>query len=153
MKWMATVTVDQEQVDRAKVGEYLEALDEYGGQVGDSLAGAQATLTVEAATVAEACVLACAVVAEALGADAVGCYVITAAAARRQLGVHPELAELEVGDLLSVNDVAELLGVTRQAVLARISSGTLQATKVGRDWAVSRAAVKPGRPGRPPRQS
>jgi excisionase family DNA binding protein len=149
---MATVTVDQEHVDRARLGEYLEALDEYGGQVGDSPAGAQVTLTVDAGTLAEACALAAQVAGDVLEAEPVGCRVVTAAAARRELGVHPELADLEVGDLLTVNEVAELLGVTRQAVLSRISSGTLPATKVGRDWAVSRAQVKPGRPGRPPRQ-
>lgn len=151
MKWMATVTVDR-PIDRARIGEYLEALDEYGGQVGESATGlGQATLTVEARRLGAACSRACTVVAGVLEAEPVACDALSAAAARVELGMHLELAELEVGDLLSVSEVAELLGVSRQAVLARISSGSLPARKVGRDWAVSRAVVKPGRPGRPPR--
>lgn len=44
-------------------------------------------------------------------------------------------------DLLSVTDVATRLGVTRQAVLQRIDSGSLPAIKVGKSWAVPAAAV------------
>lgn len=151
MKWMATVTVDQARVDRARLGEFLEALDAYDGILGDSATGAQAAVKVEADTLAEACAEACAIVSDVLGADAVGCQIVTAAAFRREFGIHPELAEIEVGDLMSVSEAAELLGVSRQAVLGRIASGTLAATKVGREWAISRRDLRPGRPGRPPR--
>jgi excisionase family DNA binding protein len=42
---------------------------------------------------------------------------------------------------LSVAEVAVRLGITRQAVLKRIRSGRLPATKVGRAYVVSAAAV------------
>lgn len=37
---------------------------------------------------------------------------------------------------LSVTEVAEYLGVTRSAVLQRIKSGSLPATKVGNAWSI-----------------
>lgn len=48
---------------------------------------------------------------------------------------------------VSVAQAAELLGITRQAVLKRIRTGRLRATKVGRNYIVSREAVQPT-PGR-----
>jgi excisionase family DNA binding protein len=45
-------------------------------------------------------------------------------------------------DLVSVSEAAEILGVTRQAVLQRISSKSLPAEKVGRDYVIPRKAVE-----------
>jgi excisionase family DNA binding protein len=45
--------------------------------------------------------------------------------------------------LLSVAQVAERLGITRQAVLKRIRAGHLPATKVGRAYVVPAAALGP----------
>jgi excisionase family DNA binding protein len=42
---------------------------------------------------------------------------------------------------VSVAQAAELLGITRQAVLKRIGTGRLPATKVGRSYIVSRSAL------------
>ena len=44
---------------------------------------------------------------------------------------------------VSVAQAAELLGITRQAVLKRIRSGRLQATKVGRNYIVPCEAFQP----------
>lgn len=44
--------------------------------------------------------------------------------------------------LLSVAQAAEALGITRQAVLKRIRSGRLQATKVGRNYVVPQEALR-----------
>ena len=44
-------------------------------------------------------------------------------------------------ELLSVAQAAELLGITRQAVLKRIRTGRLRATKVGRNYVVPREAL------------
>jgi excisionase family DNA binding protein len=44
---------------------------------------------------------------------------------------------------VSVAQASELLGITRQAVLKRIRTGRLQATKVGRNYIVPRDAVQP----------
>src|SRR4051794_33854017 len=55
-------------------------------------------------------------------------------------------------DLLSVHQVAEMLGITPHRTRALIRSGRLAAVKMGRDWFVQPAAVemarerKPGRP-------
>lgn len=43
--------------------------------------------------------------------------------------------------LLSTTQAAEVLGVSRQRVLQLVSSGQLEATKVGDTWAIPRAAV------------
>jgi len=44
-------------------------------------------------------------------------------------------------ELMSVAQVAESLGITRQAVLKRISTGRLEATKVGHGYVIPRTAV------------
>ncbi len=44
-------------------------------------------------------------------------------------------------DYLSVTQVAEMLGITRQAVLKRIRAGRLRALKVGHRYVVPREAV------------
>lgn len=44
---------------------------------------------------------------------------------------------------VSVAQAAELLGITRQAVLKRIRTGRLRATKVGRSYIVPRDAILP----------
>jgi len=48
------------------------------------------------------------------------------------------------GDFLSVPEVAEILGITRQAVLKRIRTGKLEATKVGRNYVVPAITVHRG---------
>lgn len=151
-KWMATVEVDKRKVERDRISGYLAALDEVGGAVGESVAGyAQATVTVPAETLAQACALACALVAQAFDAPAIACEVTTEHEAMRRLDLLEEAASAEAGDLVSVTEAAELLGVSRQAILQRIESGSLPAEKRGREWVIPRLAVKPGRPGRPPR--
>lgn len=50
---------------------------------------------------------------------------------------------VEVPELVSVTDAAELLGVTRSAVLQRLESGSLPGTKVGKTWVIQRAVVAP----------
>lgn len=51
---------------------------------------------------------------------------------------------------VSVAQAAELLGITRQAVLKRIRSGRLQAAKVGRNYVVPREAIQPSEPTQDP---
>ena len=50
---------------------------------------------------------------------------------------------MAANQFVSVAQAAELLGVTRQAVLKRIRTGRLQATKVGRNYIVPRESVLP----------
>lgn len=44
-------------------------------------------------------------------------------------------------ELLSIPEVAERLGTSRQAVHLRIKSGSLPATRVGRSWVVPATAI------------
>lgn len=88
------------------------------------------------------------------------------AIAEAALGRHGKVASLEVmttkefdartdaltspavPELLSLVEAAEVLGITRQAVHHRITTGALPAVKVGSTWAVvadvARAAALPG---------
>ncbi|MCY7302493.1 MAG: nucleotidyltransferase domain-containing protein [Thermoleophilia bacterium] len=50
---------------------------------------------------------------------------------------------MAANQFVSVAQAAELLGVTRQAVLKRIRTGRLQATKVSRNYVVPREAILP----------
>jgi excisionase family DNA binding protein len=58
------------------------------------------------------------------------------------------------GQLVSVRDAAERLGVSDAAIRQQIANGRLQAEKVGRDWLIDprpleRAARQKARSGRP----
>jgi len=50
---------------------------------------------------------------------------------------------MAANEFVSVAQAAELLGLTRQAVLKRIRTGRLQAAKVGRNYIVPREAIVP----------
>ncbi|WP_225753181.1 helix-turn-helix domain-containing protein [Actinotalea sp. Marseille-Q4924] len=49
---------------------------------------------------------------------------------------------LGVVETLSIQEAAELLGVTASAVLQRVSSGSLPGRRVDRDWRLLRPASK-----------
>lgn len=49
--------------------------------------------------------------------------------------------DLPMPDLVSVTEAAEILDVSRQAVLDRIARHTLPATKVGREYVIRRASL------------
>lgn len=49
--------------------------------------------------------------------------------------------DVQMPDLVSVTEAAEILGVSRQAVLDRIGRHTLPATKVGREYVIRRASL------------
>lgn len=56
--------------------------------------------------------------------------------------------------LLTTSEAADELGVSRNRVLQLIEAGTVEATKVGRDWVIPASALEGvaiyGRAGRPP---
>ena len=56
---------------------------------------------------------------------------------------HGNLREMAAKEFVSVAQAAELLGITRQAVLKRIRTGRLRAAKVGRNYIVPREALLP----------
>ena len=49
---------------------------------------------------------------------------------------------MEKKPLLSVTEVAKLLKLTRQTVLARIKAGTLRAQKVGATYIIAKRGIK-----------
>lgn len=57
---------------------------------------------------------------------------------------------MDENEFVSVAQAAELLGITRQAVLKRIRTGRLPATKVGRNYIVHRQMVQPSPGGHDP---
>nr|WP_297429782.1 helix-turn-helix domain-containing protein [uncultured Actinotalea sp.] len=77
-----------------------------------------------------------AITARAVGAPVLAVEMLPTAEFDRRLGLEP------VPELLSVTEAARLLGVSRQAVLQRVESGSLPATRVGNAWAIQRAAVE-----------
>lgn len=97
---------------------------------------ARATVTVDASTLAEALATA---VAAAQAVD--GVEVLTAEV------MPTELFDIRLGgegDLLSVTEVAEHFGVTRQAILDRVKRGTLPSMYIGGTIAIPKAAIGPG---------
>ena len=50
--------------------------------------------------------------------------------------------EIPMPKLISVTEAAQLLKVSRQAILQRITAHTIPATKIGDTWAIPRAAIK-----------
>lgn len=113
----------------------LPSLDDYAPRASADAGGAaRVTITVPADTLGQAIRTAEAVFAPS---RPTGLEVIPAGLAeRRRAGV-------EVPALLSVTEAAERLGVSRQAVLQRVESGTLAATRIGNAWAIPAAALLP----------
>lgn len=52
---------------------------------------------------------------------------------------------MDVDELLSTDEAAKELGVTRRRVQAMIAAGQIKAKRVGRDWVMTRAALDPVR--------
>jgi len=131
----ATVETSRRGFDTDAV---MDALAAFHPSLSESERGwATATITLPGESLAQATVSALAVVGQAFGAEPVAAEVMTTAEfdAREGWAAVPEL--------LSVTQVAERLGVSRQAVLQRIESKSLPASRVGREWAVPASAVQP----------
>ncbi len=96
-----------------------------------------ATITLPAESLGQSVAAALPIIAAAYGADAIACDVTTEAEYDLRAGFVP------LPELVSVSEAAELLGVSRQRVLQRITERSLPATRVGRDWVIPRAAVRP----------
>ena len=50
--------------------------------------------------------------------------------------------EIPMPKLISVTEAAQLLKISRQAILQRITAHTIPATKIGDTWAIPRASIK-----------
>ena len=138
---MYNATIDvakRDELDDDQVDAIMEKLASYHPALGGSPRGWQsAIISLPAESLAQATSSALAVVEAAFGAPAVALEVMTSAEFDLRHGWEP------VPDLVSVSEAAELLGVSRQRVLQRIEAKTLPATRVGRDWVITRSAVQP----------
>ena len=92
-------------------------------------------ITLPADSVVQAVQTAVAVVAQATDVGALAVEALPAAESAKRAGLAP------VPPLLSVSEAATQLGVSRQAVLQRIDSGSLPAVRIGSTWAVPEASL------------
>lgn len=132
--------VDARDVHEDEFGDVLQLLAQHHPALSVSPRGwAEARISLPAESLAQASATACVLVGQAFGAEAIAAQVMTEAEFLARQGWEP------VPELVSVTEAAELLGVTRQAVLDRISRKTLPATKVGEGrtsgWVIPREAL------------
>lgn len=135
--YVATVEVDvRRRLTLDEVDQVMDELEDYHPAVGEARRGfLSATIALPAESLRQATASACRVVEAALGGPAIAAEVMTEAEFDVRQGWAP------VPDLVSVSEAAELLGVSRQAVLQRISAKTLPATPVGKTYVIPRSAV------------
>jgi excisionase family DNA binding protein len=121
----------------AAAEQLLEALADYSPAVGRSpFARTEVTVSLPATSLRQAVATALRVLGDAVEPhQLLSLEVLTTADFDRRSGLIP------VPDLVSVTEAAKALGVSRQAVLQRIESGSLPATRVGRGWAISPDAL------------
>ena len=135
MDFNATATLPRrfDHMSEQECDDLLERFAEYHLALGAGPRGeAEIVLTLPAASLAQAVQTASALLAPL---HPVGLEVITTQAWDARVGIAP------VPELLSVSEVAEKQGVSRQAVLQRIESGKLPARRVGSIWAVPAVAA------------
>jgi len=129
----ATLTRRFDHMPEQESDELLERFAEYHPALGAGPRGeVEIVLTLPAASLAQAVQTASALLAPL---RPVGLEVITTQAWDARVGI------ASVPELLSVSEVAQKQGVSRQAVLQRIDSGTLPARRVGSIWAIPAAAA------------
>jgi len=129
----ATLTRHYARMSESDIDAVLDALIDYHPAIGGDATGeAHVVITLPAEGLDQAISTARALFAPL---RPLGLEVVPTELWDRRVGIP------RVPELLSVTDVATRLGVTRQAILQRIESGSLPAVKVGKGWAVPAAAV------------
>lgn len=114
----------------------LEALTEYGPATGRAERGwVEVYITVPATTLRQAFSTALAVAEAAVQVPVLAVEVLPTAEFDARNGLAP------LPELVSVTEAAALLGVSRQAVLQRLESGSLPGRKVGNAWVIQRPAL------------
>ena len=118
-------------LDDDGVDKLIEQFIDFHPAVSTSILGwTEVTITVQAETLRQAIATALGLAGEVVSITAM----TTAEFDRRPVEVE------RLPDLLSVSEMAEQLGVSRQAVLQRIESGTLPAVRIGKAWALPASA-------------
>lgn len=138
--YTATVEVAPKgrRVDAELVDQLTTELEDYAPAIAESPRGFTAvTITVPATSLRQATSTSLRLVEDATGLEAIACEVMAEAEAdaRRDW--------IQLPELVSVSEAAELLGVSRQAVQQRIDSKSLPATRVGRGYVLPRSSVVP----------
>lgn len=135
---MYSANVEVALRDCEDLSAVLAQLEHHHAALGQSERGwLQALISLPAESLTQATATAVTLVSAAYGAEPVACHVMTEAEFDAREGWAPAPSEM-----LSVTEAAELLGVSRQAVLQRIDGHRLQAVKIGRSWAIPRTAVE-----------
>lgn len=118
------------KLDADKADELIESFQDFHPAISTSPLGwAEVIITVQAESLRQAI---------ATGLGLAGDVVSVTAMTTVEFDRRP--AEVEhVPDLLSVSEMADQLGVSRQAVLQRIEAGTLPAVRIGKTWALPAA--------------
>lgn len=133
---MYNATIEVDHRGDFDVDQVMTQLEAFHPAIGQSRRGlASATISLPGETLTQATAAAVAVVEQAFGVWAVYAEVMTEREFNAREGWE------DVPELVSVSEAAQLLGVSRQAVLQRITAKTLPAEKVGREYVIPRAAV------------
>lgn len=134
--YAATVEVAKQDYDSDEV---MNRLASFHAGLGQSERGwASATITLPAESLDQAAHMATVLIAAAFGTEAIACEVMTEHERDARQGWSSTPSEL-----VSVTEAAELLGITRQGVLDGIKHKRFQAEKVGREWTINRASLRP----------
>lgn len=137
----ATVEVahrpDPYAVDDTFGDDVIDNLPNHGTAIGISERGwMDVTITLPAASLLDATATALALIKQATGHEPVSVEVMATAEFDKRSGIDYPMPEL-----VSVTEAAEILDVTRSAILDRITRHTLPATKVGREWVIRRSSL------------
>lgn len=136
--YVVDIELDHRGVTDAMVDGIHSALDDWHVSISESVAGnVQLLLTVPAENLRQALGTGLALAAQVDGKR----EPLVIAAMPETLRDERE-GWVPVPETMSVTQAADLLGITRQAVLQRIESGSIPAQKVGREWRIPRRAVQ-----------
>lgn len=137
----ATIELGTRADDSTLADVLIDALPEYGPAVGRAERGwVTLHITFPATGLRQAFTTALALVEGATDVPIVAVEVLPTEEFDARNGLLPAPPET-----VGVPEAAELLGVSAQAVRQRITSGSLPARRVGRDWRIQRAAVEAAR--------
>lgn len=135
--YTAIVELDGAPHTEDEIDALMDRLSAFHVTVGESIRrNPQITLTIDGATLAAASQAAHSLIESADSRVIASSQIMFTHDFDKTGGV------LEVPPLLSVSEVAERLGITRQAVMKRITTGSLPATKIGNAWVVPEPAVE-----------
>lgn len=117
--------------------QLLEELTDYGPATGRAERGhVEVYITLPAEGLRQAVTTALALVGSAVGVDVLAVEAMPTDEFDRRVGLAP------VPELVGVTDAAAALGVSRQAVLQRLESGSLPGRKVGNAWVIPQVAIE-----------